>query len=658
MLRAKRILTRRATWKVARAAALIAGLAIPFVSALAPAVVVGGLLQPSVCYASEQRVSYVFILDASLSMVGRGEGAVNIMPRVKDNMKSFVQSASASLVGSRVVVATFSEDLLSFKEFKILGNQDVSAVASYVDGIEASGKSTYIYRSMRQIIEQVTASRSEDERIFFYLYTDGLEEEYGHSIADTVREFRAKRGPNDWLYYIALGAKMTDEERRSFEEGPGANAIQRPSPPTVIELRYLTLNFGDIDGKPVKDLLLATRGKPFSSKEGVKVSFELGDSPDIDAISWAGAEVALSPKEAPYADRMKLSLSGQNVGDIPPGIYIAPCSATVLSPDYVILPGTFKVVFSKGDASYNLFFGDAAPEKVGTQVSEIRAEGVWNAGYSHEFTLALTSSAILKENAEKVTPPEVKLEVSKARSQILVFPQDEASDKTRAGQHVFRATGGTTAVLLRIPKGFPAGRYDAKIVVFSPEAEVKGEKVQPSSEGYFELPLRIDVAAAPLSLGAKAAIVAAAVLLTVILLLLVASLVKKEPAGAVLLGVLAATGALKPRISSLTLSCREPREERRDQEFVGLRQQTIGPGTDFFPNLPQRLSLQATLRKGKVALLVSGESEVFQLKPSGETKLLQQQQAYVWDGDVVQVGKFKFRVDSNDLVGGAYEDEL
>jgi hypothetical protein len=166
------------------------------------------------------------------------------------------------------------------------------------------------------------------------------------------------------------------------------------------------------------------------------------------------------------------------------------------------------------------------------------------------------------------------------------------------------------------------------------------------------------VAAAPLSLGAKAAIVAAAVLLTVILLLLVASLVKKEPAGAVLLGVLAATGALKPRISSLTLSCREPREERRDQEFVGLRQQTIGPGTDFFPNLPQRLSLQATLRKGKVALLVSGESEVFQLKPSGETKLLQQQQAYVWDGDVVQVGKFKFRVDSNDLVGGAYEDEL
>jgi hypothetical protein len=607
------------------------------------------------CRAEGSLPTYVFIVDTSLSMIGQATGASNILDKVKGNIQGFFQYGGF-VEGAHVVVATFDNGLRDIHEFTLNADADRRAVISYVDSIRAVGEQTHIYSSLREILTQTEALRSAGGKVSYYLYTDGHETEPGRTIKDTVGGFQAAKGPADWFYYVTLGVKLEDWERQALLDAPAMKLVEvdaQQKPPTIVETTLPLLNFGDITKG-------STRSQVFRLGAGggapdLKLRFEIKPEGQTQTLLSRGAQVSIEPMETAYADNVSLKLATANSDLIPPGAYTLQCQVIPSSPDYIMSPDTFDVSFTNGDASYNLVTEllDPRPDEKqqgAAALDVVVADKTWATGFDAKYKLVLAPSALVTTNSSAFPVPLVTAEA--------ITPG--------APPNLVSVLGGTghvpfedhQAVLdVNVPRGTKPGKYQARIVIYSPDAEVKGPGVKAINDGNYELGLVVDVVPEPLPLWMLALIGAGGLLVLGLLAVIVISIIQRKSVGTLLTEWGAALGWVKIRIENLSLYCMEPRESRGTQEFLDLSQETVGAGTEVFPSMPMSLRLRSVLVSGRKALQVSTDDGTFGVKRPGEKLAMPYSDTYVWSDDVIQVGQFRVRVDSNDLVGGSLENE-
>jgi hypothetical protein len=633
-----------------------------FASRVLPSLLVGimlALVLVPICAAEGSGVRYVFLLDTSLSMVGQAQGATNIMDRVKSSMKDFVTSGDQTFQGATVTVATFSDTLGTVRDFPIRTSGDTYQVAAYIDTLKATGHQTHIYAAVKDLLSQVRAGRTQGEKVYLYLYTDGEETEPGKTITDTIDEFQAGRGSTDWLYYITLGVHLEEWEREALAGAPGMRLVEVAKdqrPPVIVEAMIPNLNFGDIDRKTARSQLFAPRG---DVPQGLSLRLSVEPSSNMDKLRAAGAGISLVASEVAFSDELELKLKTINGDQIPEGAYTAICHVATSSPEAVVLPDSFLLSFYKGDFSYTAVLAPVNPIvrdeddvteaiRLNNSVTEIMVKKIWEKSFSGEYHLSLIPSSLVAAKAGSLRPPTAEIVLTKNAPQTLV------SFSRAAMSAGLDASGGELDLMVDAAKGLRPGRYRTRIVFTSPEAPVKGYGVADLGQGQYEFPLTIDVAEKPVPLLFHVFWLLAEATAVLWLVLFGAASMRGTTIGEMTLGWAIGAGLAKPCLSNVGVYCLEPREARRSQEFERLTNVVIGLETPVFGEMPAKLRLQAVRTLGRTALRVSVDdrSGVFGLRRAGEAEFAPHSEALVWNDDLIQLGRYKLRIDSGDLYGG------
>ncbi|MCX8072737.1 MAG: VWA domain-containing protein [Candidatus Binatia bacterium] len=234
---------------------------------------------------------YVVLLDTSMSMVGRGDGKGRVLlPQVKEEIGKLLESLPA---GSRVTIQPFDDGPKRQETFEL--PKEKSAALQFVHGIEARGKRTCIYRTLKHVLSSWPGS--EDAGVLVFLFTDGNNNcQPPPTLEEVNAEYRLRRGPYDWMHYILLGLEIAPEleELLGREEGWKLLAVPPNKVPRlpVVEVEPKLLELGNLQG--ANSAARELRVRAGSEQEGALHLRVRAVSPDLSAH---GAALAVSPEE-------------------------------------------------------------------------------------------------------------------------------------------------------------------------------------------------------------------------------------------------------------------------------------------------------------------------------------------------------------------------
>ncbi|HEX2864495.1 MAG TPA: vWA domain-containing protein, partial [Deinococcales bacterium] len=283
-------------WSIVAATALAAGCAPPATTAVQlPA-----------------RQQAIFIVDTSGSMATPRPGG-SLIHKVREELLRATSGTDFDRATVRLV--TFDTGVQSDAQFTF--PQDRSAFESRVRNLQATGKRTYVYSSLGQVLRQLNGQPDTANAI--YLLTDGEDNQQPrHPISQVMAEYGARRGAFDWLFYVTLGLNTPADVRAATAGLARVQAISTPQG-TVPHFSALTVrpgqlvlgNFQTTPGAHSASLEVSLNGAATS----VPVSVATGD--ELDAH---GAALTVQPAVV-TADTRTLQFSLLNAGNLPEGTY-------------------------------------------------------------------------------------------------------------------------------------------------------------------------------------------------------------------------------------------------------------------------------------------------------------------------------------------------
>lgn len=244
-----------------------------------------------------KRFHYVFVVDTSASMMGKGDGRGRVIfPRVKEEIRRFLDRVPA---GSTVTFQPFDRGPGASASFLVPDQRP--QLDAYLRALEAKGKDTYLYASLLDVFRRLPQDPSVATVVF--LFTDGNDNDPGPlTMEDVARTYKLRRGPYDWLYYFFLGLDVPEDVQRAVEHEEGWFLMSAP-PNEVPRLMNLTVEPARLD---LGNLLLTpevTRRMRFALDVEAPVSLRVRTvAPEVAAH---GATLSLQPTE--------VTGSGQNV---------------------------------------------------------------------------------------------------------------------------------------------------------------------------------------------------------------------------------------------------------------------------------------------------------------------------------------------------------
>lgn len=127
---------------------------------------------------------WIFLIDTSASMVGKGPGAKDIFGKVQETIKRFIQERT--IPGDSVDIYQFDEGWVFKKNVRVVNQASKDALKDEIGRLEAKGKYTHTGEAMRTVLARweelntaATLSRNPgalDRRPIIVLLTDGLED--------------------------------------------------------------------------------------------------------------------------------------------------------------------------------------------------------------------------------------------------------------------------------------------------------------------------------------------------------------------------------------------------------------------------------------------------------------------------------------------------
>lgn len=342
-----------------------------------------------------ERYRYVFVVDASASMMGKGDGKAVIFPKVQQELLRFLQRLPD---GSEVIIIPFHQGPQGEARFRL--PEEHTRAEAYIRRLQANGSNTWIYRTLVQVLERLP--KDEGWATVLYLFTDGIDNDRAgpYRMRDVVERLKLRRGPYDWLYYVALGVDVPEEVRRNLQGLPRVR-IQEARVGEVPRLgaytvKPLVLSLGNLKQEPAVEvpILVEAQGNPGP----------LGLRLEDMALQEKGAFLQVEPKTlAPgnQALRFKLNTSGS----LSDGVYTA--WLCLEAPEgTVVRPEALRVEFAYHPPALYRLLPEEVPQEVAlprgaSQTLVYRLEG--NAWAKEPLRLAVTSpeGLVAKLNGKK-----------------------------------------------------------------------------------------------------------------------------------------------------------------------------------------------------------------------------------------------------------------
>ncbi len=202
----------------------------------------------------EMTPDYVFVIDVSGSMVGRGPGnPANIFPGVKGAVERFVSNVD---LGSNVVLVPFADGVKGFESIPIRREADRTRAIAKIRSLEATGNETHVYGAIQDAFSRYSALRDressrENRMVWLLVYTDGRDNGPQRlTMAEIIRTFQLNRQEYDYLYYATLGSPLPEADIRAIEESGVATYVDNPrgevAPLWIVYPRYPLLDFGNL----------------------------------------------------------------------------------------------------------------------------------------------------------------------------------------------------------------------------------------------------------------------------------------------------------------------------------------------------------------------------------------------------------------------------
>lgn len=293
-------------------------------------------------------VDYIILVDISGSMVGlpAGSGNAVIFPQVKEALTNFIRVVDA---GATITIWPFAGGLETPGRFAINSQADLDAAIQFVERLEATGRATWVYRSILDVFEAYNETRApgNDRTVALMVFTDGLDNGPDmRNMQDVVDEFGLNRRPGDFLYYATLGIEVSAADRQALAEAPFAALVESPVgevvPVVTIQPLLEVLDFGNlrVDGQDSRLLPLVVRGTPANGTQPrIRIQSRFTD------LEGQGAFTRVEPEEVEATDSARLQLAVLNAQSIRGTEFEGYLELTSLDPGVVVAPSRVRTLF-------------------------------------------------------------------------------------------------------------------------------------------------------------------------------------------------------------------------------------------------------------------------------------------------------------------------
>ena len=311
---------------------------------------------------------YIFLLDTSGSMEGLPIGSNNtiIFPKVKAAVNEILNSIEHD---ASVFVYPFDKGIHDSQQFEIRDQSDIDDAIDYINQLPAQGSRTWIYRSLKNVIDKSFNEKGHSVRI--YLFTDGLDNDIAkqYSMTEITKEYELKRGERDFLYYCTLGVELPEKEIIILEETPGLSYVPAtvgkvPVPHEIIAELSL-LNYGNLlkTGTGVETQIFN-----IPNKKSIHKDLKITVQPDFPALESMGVYAEVKPKSFTPREKVDIELSFENIENLGRGIYEGTYTFTTNYDLVFVVPNIVNVKFSYEDertAAVSLANGEKFPINFG-----------------------------------------------------------------------------------------------------------------------------------------------------------------------------------------------------------------------------------------------------------------------------------------------------
>lgn len=260
-----------------------------------------------------EKYRFIFVVDTSGSMMGRGDGKAIIFPKVKEEILRFLGRIPE---GSEIIIVPFHQGPQGEERFILPA--DKARAEAYIRTLQATGQNTWIYRTLVRVLDRLP--QNPNLATVIYIFTDGIDNDRTgpYRMRDVVERLKLKQGPYDWIYYVALGVSVPPEVKQGFAALPRTR-VQEAQVGSVPQLgsytvKPSTLQLGNLKLTPSAEttVLLEAQGTPGPLKVRV----------DDASLQEKGAFLQVTP---PVLTAGKHNLQFQLMGGqaLPDGVYDA-----------------------------------------------------------------------------------------------------------------------------------------------------------------------------------------------------------------------------------------------------------------------------------------------------------------------------------------------
>lgn len=296
-----------------------------------------------------EKYRFVFLIDTSGSMMGKGDGRAVIFPKVQAEILRFLDRSPPN---SEVIFVPFHQGPQDEARFRLPAERE--AAKNYVKSLQATGQNTWIYRTLVYVMDKL--AYEPNTATIYYILTDGMDNDKTgpYRMRDVVARFKLKQGSYDWIYYTALGTDVPKEVLEGLASLPRTRVERKGlgDVPAIggYVLKPGTLRLGNLKERPQAqaDILLEMQGQLGPLRLRV----------DDRVIQSYGAFITVNPQQIGEGTHtLTFELKGSQ--QLPDGRYAVWLCPTPPS-GAVVWPQVIKVEFAHHPpASYRLVPAEA-----------------------------------------------------------------------------------------------------------------------------------------------------------------------------------------------------------------------------------------------------------------------------------------------------------
>ena len=458
--------------------------------------------------------------------------------------------------------------------------------ARFVEGLEARGQSTWVYRSILDVARDRSVGSGSDTAspAVFYVFTDGVDNDpEGASMREMLEEFGELKRENDYLVYVTLGVDLPASDSTAFDEHEWGHLRKQPSGVLrlgVVHVRAKHLDFGFVEGElsdPRSMALRLSGVDPDSVRLNIVPSF-----PEIEA---AGGVVEAEPIVIDFEAAGRLRLRIINSESVPEGVFEGELQVSAEQSHLQVLPSRLTAALTTvplptatvlgGDEGLDFGewrIGDEGPPEARLQVELSAGARSEQTGFYVEVT------------PDSITP----VVPSVAWNGQLVGEGDFLTSTERLNELVFSWPEAPTE------DGALAGE-----VRLGPEAlELQGAGPAPDAEGRVVVPWRLHVLPAPMPWWQQVLYGLLALAVLIVVLLGVVGLISGQAPHKAMRMFFVRAGIASPRLHG-QLIYQPPGEEKQELPLSGSQPIRIGVGGDYLPELPDQVEFAPRYRDKK-----------------------------------------------------------